>query len=38
VASVSECGEKATPETLISMADARLYHAKAEGRNRVISR
>jgi diguanylate cyclase (GGDEF)-like protein len=36
VASLHEC-ESPTREALIARADARLYRAKAEGRNRVVS-
>ena len=35
VASLSECGPKATVEALVALADERLYKAKAGGRNRV---
>jgi two-component system, cell cycle response regulator len=35
VASLSECGPKATVEALMTLADGRLYQAKAGGRNRV---
>ena len=35
VASLSECGEKATTDALVALADERLYEAKATGRNRV---
>ena len=35
VASLSECGPKATVEALVALADGRLYEAKAGGRNRV---
>jgi diguanylate cyclase (GGDEF)-like protein len=35
VASLSECRESPTAEALVSLADGRLYRAKAAGRNRV---
>jgi diguanylate cyclase (GGDEF)-like protein len=35
VASLSECGPKATVDALVALADERLYRAKASGRNRV---
>ena len=35
VASLSECGPKATSEALMKLADERLYRAKTGGRNRV---
>ena len=35
VASLSECGPKATAEALMNLADERLYRAKTGGRNRV---
>jgi two-component system cell cycle response regulator len=35
VASLPECGPKATAEALLALADDRLYRAKAAGRNRV---
>ncbi len=35
VASLSECAPKGTAETLVALADKRLYEAKAGGRNRV---
>ena len=35
VASLAECGPKATMEALVALADERLYQAKAGGRNRV---
>jgi two-component system, cell cycle response regulator len=35
VASLSECSSNATVEALVSLADERLYRAKAGGRNRV---
>ena len=35
VASLSECGPKATAEALVALADERLYKAKAGGRNCV---
>jgi two-component system, cell cycle response regulator len=37
VASLSECGPKATAEALVALADERLYAAKDGGRNRVCS-
>jgi two-component system cell cycle response regulator len=37
VASLSECGPKASVEALVALADARLYQAKTGGRNRVRS-
>jgi two-component system cell cycle response regulator len=37
VASLSECDEKATGETILHRADERLYRAKSAGRNRVIA-
>jgi len=36
VASLSELAEEATPDTLLALADQRLYQAKATGRNRVV--
>ncbi len=38
VASLSEFPDEVTPETLLTLADERLYRAKQEGRNRVCSR
>jgi diguanylate cyclase (GGDEF)-like protein len=35
IASLTECGPKATVEALMALADERLYQAKAGGRNRV---
>ena len=35
VASLTECGPKATAEALMKLADERLYRAKTGGRNRV---
>jgi two-component system cell cycle response regulator len=36
VASLSELTEEATPDSLLALADQRLYEAKAAGRNRAI--
>ena len=36
VASLSELSEEATPDSLLALADQRLYEAKAAGRNRAI--
>ncbi len=37
VASLSECDDQATGETILHRADERLYRAKSAGRNRVIA-
>jgi len=37
VASLSECDDKATGDTILHKADERLYRAKSAGRNRVIA-
>jgi diguanylate cyclase (GGDEF)-like protein len=37
VASLDECGDVGTLEALLLLADERLYQAKNEGRNRVVS-
>jgi len=36
VASLSELAEEATPDSLLALADQRLYEAKAAGRHRAI--
>ena len=36
VASLSELSEEATPDSLLALADQRLYDAKAAGRNRAV--
>ena len=36
VASLSELPEDATPDSLLALADQRLYEAKAAGRNRAV--
>jgi diguanylate cyclase (GGDEF)-like protein len=37
VASISECGDSATGEAILHLADERLYRAKSAGRNRVVA-
>jgi diguanylate cyclase (GGDEF)-like protein len=37
VASLDECGDVGTGESLLLLADERLYQAKHEGRNRVVA-
>jgi diguanylate cyclase (GGDEF)-like protein len=37
VASLEECGDMGTCESLLLLADERLYQAKHEGRNRVVA-